>query len=392
MSIPNGNWNYPTTIWFGNGRIAELPRACAESGAVKPLFVTDRDLAELDIVAGSLSLLRDAGIEHAVFSDVQGNPTANNVHQGIAAYREASCGGIIAFGGGSAIDVGKAIALMAAQDSTLKLWDMEDIGDNWRRADKDGICPVIAVPTTAGTGSETGRAAVITDVESATKKIIFHPRMLPSIIISDPELTLGLPRTITAWTGMDALVHAIEAYCAPGYHPMADGIAVEAICMIARNLPLAVRDGSDLDARGHMLVAASMGATAFQKGLGSVHSIAHQLGALFDLQHGLCNAILLPYGLRQNRHAIDQRMRHLCRVLELPGEDTQAVIGFVLQLRAELGIPHTLAEVNVDEGRAELIGQMAFKDPSTATNARSLTAADLKALFIAAVRGELSTL
>jgi alcohol dehydrogenase class IV len=392
MSIPNGNWNYPTTIWFGNGRIAELPRACNESGVVKPLFVTDRALLELDIVAGSLSLLREAGIEHAVFSGVQGNPTAHNVREGIAAYREASCGGIIAFGGGSAIDVGKAIALMAGQDCTLELWDMEDVDDNWRRADEDGICPIVAVPTTAGTGSETGRAAVITDVESATKKIIFHPRMLPTIIISDPQLTLGLPRTITAWTGMDALVHAIEAYCAPGYHPMADGIAVEAICMIARNLPLAVRDGNNLDARGHMLVAASMGATAFQKGLGSIHSIAHQLGALFDLQHGLCNAILLPYGLRQNRRAIQQRMRHLCRVLELPGDDTQAVIDFVLRLRAELGIPHTLAQVDVDESRAELIGRMAFKDPSTATNARSVSAADLTALFVAAVRGELDKL
>lgn len=393
MTLPNSNWNYPTTMWFGNGRIADLPTACAQLGMQKPLFVTDEGLVALDIVKNTCALLSEAGVEHVLYSNVQGNPSGENVDQGVALYREQGCDGIIAFGGGSGLDAAKAIGLMADQDPSLSLWDMEDVGDNWTRAKPEAIAPIIAVPTTAGTGSETGRASVITDVANEAKKIIFHPKMLPSIIISDPELTLGLPPHITAWTGIDALVHAVEAYCAPGYHPMADGIAIEAIRLISEYLPKAVADGSDLEARGQMLVAASMGATAFQKGLGSVHSVAHTLGAMYNVQHGLCNAILLPYGLQQNRDVIDARMQHLCRVLELPGQGTQGVIDYILKLRESLGIPNTLAGLNgIDDSRAEEIGRVAFKDPSTPSNAKPVTAGDLQALFVAAVHGDLASL
>lgn len=275
---------------------------------------------------------------------------------------------------------------------TRSIWDFEDVGDNWSHANIDGIAPIIAIPTTAGTGSEVGRASVILDEDLHTKKIIFHPKMLPGIVISDPELTLGLPPNITAWTGVDAMVHALEAYCAPGYHPMADGIAIEAIRIIAKYLPIAVADGKNLEARGQMLVAASMGATAFQKGLGSVHSIAHQLGALYNKQHGLLNAIILPYALRQNRSAIEERMVHLSKVLGLPNNGTDAIIAYILDLRKQLNIPHTLMEIGINEDNAREIGEMAFKDPSTPSNARAVTTGDLEQLFRAAVTGAINSL
>jgi alcohol dehydrogenase class IV len=390
MTLSPGNWNYPTRIWFGNGRIADLPRACKQLRMQNPLLVTDEGLVALPIVEDTLALLREAGIEHGVYSEVQGNPTGRNVEQGVAAYRDGNHGGVIALGGGSALDAGKAIALQAGQQRSL--WDFEDIDDNWQHAKAGSIAPIIAVPTTAGTGSEVGRAAVILDEENQRKKIIFHPALLPAIVISDPQLTLGLPANITAWTGIDALVHAIEAYCAPGFHPMADGIAVEAIRLIARWLPVAVEDGSNIDARGHMLVAASMGATAFQKGLGCIHSVSHVLGALFNTHHGLANAIILPYGLRQNRAAIDERMSYLCTVLDLPGNNTETVIEYLLGLRQQLQIPHSLQEIGIDVDRAEEIGRLALADPCTGTNARPVTATDLEMLFRAAHSGDLGSL
>ena len=390
MGLGSTNWNYPTTIWFGNGRINEISQACKKLGMKNPLFVTDEGLVKLDIVERTKNILEQSGLPFTVYSDVQGNPTEKNVVDGVAHYLKNKHDGVIAFGGGSAIDAAKTIAFMSGQ--TRSLWDFEDVGDNWSYANIAGIAPIIAIPTTAGTGSEVGRASVILDENLHTKKIIFHPKMLPGIVISDPELTVGLPPSITAWTGVDAMVHAMEAYCAPGYHPMADGIAIEAIRIIAKYLPIAVGDGKNLEARGQMLVAASMGATAFQKGLGSVHSVAHQLGAIYNKQHGLLNAIILPYALRQNKLAIEERMVHLSKVLGLQNEGTDAIIDYILDLRKELNIPHTLREIGIEADNAKEIGEMAFKDPSTPSNARPISALDLEQLFKVAVSGSINTL
>ena len=386
----NANWNFPTTIWFGAGRIKEIATACNQLNISKPLFVTDEGLVKLKIVADTLEILKEKGLNFSLFSEVQGNPTENNVMSGVTQFKSNKNDGVIAFGGGSAIDAAKAIAFMAGQNGSL--WDFEDIEDNWTKADIDAIAPVIAIPTTAGTGSEVGRASVISDTKRHVKKIIFHPRMLPELVIEDPELTMGLPAHITAWTGVDALVHAIEAFCAPGFHPMADGIAVEAIRMISIYLPIAYKDGYNLEARSQMLIAASMGATAFRKGLGSVHSVAHQLGALYNQQHGLLNAIILPYALRQNSSAIREKMIYLSKLLELKENGVEAVIKYICELRKELGIPHTLNEIGINDKNAEEIGQLAHRDPSTSTNAISLKAKDLENLFRAAVSGDFKLL
>ena len=390
MLLANTNWNYPTTVWFGNGRINELVQACKELGIKNPLFVTDEGLVKLDIVEKTLNVLRKDQLSFTVYSDVQGNPTGDNVENGVKHFNENKHDGVIAFGGGSAIDAAKTIAFMSGQSKAL--WDFEDVGDNWKHANLAGIAPIIAIPTTAGTGSEVGRASVILDENLHSKKIIFHPKMLPGIVILDPELTIGLPPNITAWTGVDAMVHAIEAYCAPGYHPMAEGIAIEAIRIIAKYLPVAVKDGRNLEARGQMLVAAAMGATAFQKGLGSVHSVAHQLGAIYNKQHGLLNAIILPYALHQNKSAIEERMVHLSTVLGLKDQGTDAVIAYILALRKELAIPHTLKEIGVTGDNAVEIGKMAYKDPSTPSNAKPVNATDLEQLFRAAVNGDIKEL
>jgi len=390
MGLTKTNWNYPTTIWFGTGRINDLSLACKQLGINYPLFVTDEGLVKLDIVERSVQVLKQEGIEYSIYSNVQGNPTEKNVLDGVAHYNKHKHDGVIAFGGGSAIDAAKTIAFMSGQSRSL--WDFEDVGDNWTNANLDGIAPIIAIPTTAGTGSEVGRASVILDQTLHTKKIIFHPKMLPGIVISDPELTVGLPPSITAWTGVDAMVHSIEAYCAPGYHPMADGIAIEAIRLITEYLPIAFKDGKNIEARGQMLVAASMGATAFQKGLGSVHSIAHQLGAIYNKQHGLLNAIILPYALKQNKSAIEKKMVYLSKVLELESHGTDGIIQFVKTLRKLLNIPNTLKEIGVNEDNATEIGEMAYKDSSTPTNAKPVNAKDLERLFRAAVTGEMNSL
>ena len=390
MQIKNTNWNFPTTIWFGPGRINDLPEACKTLGIKKPLFVTDEGLVKLEIVKRSTDILSKNKINFGMYSHVQGNPTGKNVTEGVILFNKNNHDGVIAFGGGSAIDAAKTIAFMAGQTKTL--WEFEDIGDNWTFANEDLIAPIIAIPTTAGTGSEVGRASVILDEESHTKKIIFHPKMLPGIVISDPELCKDLPPNLTAWTGVDAMVHAIEAYCAPGYHPMADGIAVEAIKIIAKYLPLAVTDGSNIEARSQMLVAASMGATAFQKGLGSVHSVAHQLGAIYNKQHGLLNAIILPYALYQNRSVIEEKMKYLCRVLELKEESTDSFIKYLTRLRSDLNIPNKLNEIDINMERANEIGELAFNDPSTPTNAKPISSKDLENLFRSAVTGDLKYL
>ena len=385
---PLGTWSYPTTIWFGEGRIAELPAACRSLGMQRPLLVTDPGLAGRPMIANALAANDESGLPTAPFAEVRGNPVEENVAAGVAAYRSGGHDGVIAFGGGSALDCGKAVAFMAGQ--TRPIWDFEDREDWYTRADSEAIAPVIAVPTTAGTGSEVGRAAVITDPASHTKRIIFHPKMLPGIVIADAALTVGLPPAITAATGMDALSHNLEAYCSPVYHPMAHGIALEGMRLIKEWLPTAVENGGHLVARAHMLAAASMGATAFQKGLGAMHSLSHPCSAFLDTHHGLTNAVVMPYVLAYNRAEIGDKLIALARYLDLPDQTAAGVETWVLDLRREIGIPHTLADLGVSEANAATFAPLALADPSTATNSRTLTEADFENLYLAAIRGELA--
>ncbi|MDA0661511.1 MAG: iron-containing alcohol dehydrogenase [Proteobacteria bacterium] len=386
-STLRGNWNYPTQVRFGPGRIRELARACRALGMTKPLLVTDPGLAGLPMVRDALDANAAADMPTGLFAAIQGNPVGRNVTDGVAAYRGGGHDGVIAFGGGSAIDAAKAIALMTGQ--TRPLFDYEDAGDNWKRVDPAGVAPVVAVPTTAGTGSEVGRAAVIIDQDTATKRIIFHPTMMPGVVIADPELTLGLPPHITAATGMDALAHCIEALCAPGFHPMADGIALEGLRLVHDWLPAAYADGANMAARAHMLVAASMGATAFQKGLGAVHSISHPAGAMYGVHHGLANAVVLPYVLKFNRPAIEDRMMRLAQLLGLPDPGFDAVMEWVLALRRTLGIPHSFAEAGVPEDDADALAAAAAKDPTAPGNPVPVDAAALKGIFLDCVSGNL---
>ena len=386
MSDMSGNWNYPTSVRFGVGRITELAEACASLGMARPLLVTDPGLAKLPMVADAVAACEDAGLAIAVFHDLKPNPIGRNVTDGIDAYRSGGHDGIIAFGGGSAMDVAKTIALMNGQDRPI--WDFEDVGDNWRRADESAIIPVVAVPTTSGTGSEVGRATAITDEDTHTKKIIFHPRMMPGVVISDPALTVGLPPHITAATGMDAFAHCLEAYFAPGFHPMADGIALEGMRLIHDWLPAAVKDGTDLTARANMMVAASMGATAFQKGLGAIHSLSHPVGAVYDTHHGLTNAVFMPYVLAFNRPAIEDRMTRLARYLGLAEHSFEGVMDWVLELRRELDIPHTAAELGVEESRIDELSEMAAKDSTAASNPVPAGAAEMKQMYLAALEGK----
>ena len=379
------NWSFPTSIRFGAGRINELADACATAGIRRPLFVTDGGLVDHQITAEALAVLEHIRLPVTVFSDVHPNPTGEDVERGLAAFHEGACDGVIAFGGGSTLDTGKSVAFMHGQN--LPIWDFEDIGDFWMRADASVIAPIVAVPTTAGTGSEVGRAAVITHSATHEKKIIFHPKMLPAEVICDPALTLGLPPHLTTGAGMDALAHCVEAFCAPTFHPMADGIALEGMHLIARALPRAVHDGSDLEARAMMMAAASMGAVAFQKGLGAIHSLSHPIGALYGTHHGMTNAVFLPYVLAFNRSALGGKIDRMCTALGLdPG--FERLMDGMLRLQADIGVPHTLAELGVDNAQAEWIAGRAVADPSTATNPVPLSAEAARRIFDAAMRGE----
>lgn len=385
--ILTGSWNYPTRILHGPGRIAELADACRALGIKRPLLVTDAGLKSAPITARACDVLVAAGMDAPIFADIKSNPVGANVDAGVAVYRAGGHDGVVAFGGGSGLDAGKAIAFMAGQ--TRPIWDFEDIGDWWTRADPADIAPIVAVPTTAGTGSEVGRASVVLNELSHEKKIIFHPQMMPGIVISDPELTVGLPAHVTAATGMDALTHCFEAYCAPGFHPQAEGIALEGLRLIADYLPRACANGGDIEARSRMLAAASMGAAAFQKGLGAVHAISHPVGALYDTHHGLTNAIVLPYVMMHNRAAIAEKCARIARVLELSDPGFDAVLAWVLALRKELGIPNTLKEIGVDAERAAEIGRFAEVDPSAGGNPTEVKAAALEQIFRACVSGRL---
>ena len=382
------NWNYPTTMWVGENRINDIALACKNLNILKPLFVTDKGLAQTEIVKKTISILKNEKINIELFSDVVGNPTGTNVNEGVESFRKNNCDGVICFGGGSGLDVGKSIAFMSGQ--SLPIWEFEDVGDNWTKANSEKIAPIIAVPTTAGTGSETGRAAVILNEETGVKKIIFHPKFLPSIVILDPVLTVGLPPKITAATGMDALAHNLEAYCAPGYHPMADGIALEGMKLINKWLLEAVNNGSNLEARMNMLTAASMGATAFQKGLGAIHSLSHPVNALNNVHHGLSNAIFMPYVLTFNKDVIKEKIIKICDYLELQDRSFDGFINWVLDLRKKLNMPHKLSDV-IDEKNFQLdrLSRMALEDPSTGGNPKKLSEADMKTMYQHSMSGTL---
>ena len=386
--MQNYNWNYPTTMWVGENRIKDLGSACKKLNINKPLLVTDNGLAKSKIILDAVSLLKNENIAVEVYSNVVGNPTGTNVVEGVEFFKKNKCNGVIAFGGGSGLDVGKAIAFMSGQ--TLSIWDFEDIGDNWSKANSDTISPIIAVPTTAGTGSETGRASVILNEDIGEKKIIFHPKFLPSIVILDPILTLDLPANITAATGMDALAHNLEAYCAPGYHPMADGIALEGMRLINKWLIRAVKNGNDLEARINMLTAASMGSTAFQKGLGAIHSLSHPINALNNIHHGLSNAIFMPYVLSFNKGEIEQKIIKICDYLELKDKSFNGFMDWVLNLRKELKIPHKLSEVIKEKDfDIERLSKMALEDPSTGGNPKKLTIDDMRLMYKHSMQGML---
>ena len=381
------NWNYPTTVWVGENRINDLTQACINLKINKPLLVTDKDLVNLTMIKNVTSEIKKNFNELNIFSNFLGNPVGENVEEGVDEFKKNNCDGVIAIGGGSALDVGKAIAFMSGQ--TRPIWDFEDIGDYWKRADEKKIAPIIAVPTTAGTGSETGRASAIINKGLGVKKIIFHPKFLPSIVILDPVLTVDLPPRLTAATGMDALAHNLEAFCAPGFHPMADGIAIEGMKLIKQSLLIVFKNGKDLKARADLLAAASMGSTAFQKGLGAIHSLSHPVNAQFNVHHGLSNAIFMPYVLTFNKRLIESRIVSICDYLNLE-KNFDSFLNWILDLRKELNIPHKLSDV-VEPSKIDLdkLSKMALEDPSTPTNPKKMTINDMKILYEHSISGKL---
>ncbi len=384
--MTNYNWNYPTTVWVGKDRAKDLEKACVEIKTLKPLLVTDKDLINLEFIKDLVNDL-EKKFKLSTFFNFSGNPTGENVDEGVEIFKKNSCDSVVAIGGGSALDVGKAIAFMSGQSRPI--WDFEDIGDYWKRADEKNICPIIAIPTTAGTGSETGRASAIINSKTGIKKIIFHPKFLPSIVILDPVLTKELSPRLTGATGMDALAHNLEAFCAPGFHPMADGIAIEGMRLIKKSLLKAVKNGSDLDARSDLLAAASMGSTAFQKGLGAIHSLSHPLNAQFNLHHGLSNAIFMPYVLCFNKEDIEERIISICDYLNL-SKSFDAFLEWILELRKELNIPHKLSDV-IETNKMNLddLSKMALDDPSTSSNPKKLTKNDMKVMYEHSISGKL---
>ena len=378
MNVPSMNWSYPTAIKFGPGRISELAEHARSVGMARPLLVTDKALAVLPITLAALDILEAAGLGRAVFSEVDPNPNEINMEAGLAVYRAGNHDGVICFGGGSALDLGKMIALMVGQ--TRPVWDFEDVGDWWTRVDASKVAPIIAVPTTAGTGSEVGRAGVLTNSVTHVKKIIFHPKLLPAITICDPELTVGMPRFITAGTGMDALAHCLEAYCSPFYHPMSQGIALEGMRLVLENLPRVYAHGTDIEARAHMMSAAAMGAVAFQKGLGAIHALSHPVGAVYGTHHGTTNAVVMPMVLDFNRGMIEERLVRASDYLGISG----GFDGFrdqIMTLRETLAIPANLSAMGVEQSRLDMLSAMAIEDPSCGGNPVPMTLENTRALF-----------
>jgi len=398
--MSNFNWGYPNTVWFGNGRINKLPKACNILNIKKPLLVTDKDLTKTQIVSKAININKEASLFTEVFSDLKGNPFGSHVQKGVEQFKNGSHDGVIALGGGSSLDVGKSIALLASINRPL--WDFTAEGSFWsenkffesmaknKMSNPDNVKPIIAIPTTAGTGSETSRAAAIINEKTNVKKIVFHPRMLPTLTILDPELTIGLPPFLTAATGMDAFAHNLEAYCAPSYHPMADGIALEGMWLIKKWLITAVNEGENLEARGNMLTASCMGATAFQKGLGAIHSLSHPVNSVFNIHHGLSNAIFMPYVLTFNRSAIENKIAKLSEYLELKSPSFNSFIDWVLDLRDKIKIPHKLSEcAKITDKDIEKLSPMALNDPCTPENPKKTTLNDMKSMYQHSIDGKL---
>lgn len=376
---PTANWSYPTSIRFGAGRISEIADACATAGIKKPLLITDRGLASMDITTKTLDLLQAAGLGRAIFADVDPNPNEKNAAAGVKAFNDGGHDGVVAFGGGSGLDLGKLVAFLAGQ--TRPLWDFEDVGDWWTRADADAIVPIVAVPTTAGTGSEVGRASVITNSETQEKKIIFHPKFLPAVVICDPELTVGMPKFITAGTGLDAFAHCVEAFCSPHYHPMSQGMALEGMRLVKEYLPRAYADGTDIQARAHMMSAAAMGATAFQKGLGAIHALSHPIGAMYHTHHGTTNAVCMPAVLQFNKPAIETVIKQAANYLEIAG-GFDGFCTFVDELNASMSVPKTLTELGIENPDIDRIVAGALNDPSTGGNPIEMTPANTRELLL----------
>ena len=382
MTSPRANWSYPTAIRFGAGRISELAEACKAAGMTRPLLVTDRGLASMPITQNALDILEKAGLGRALFAEVDPNPNEKNLDAGVASFKAGGHDGVVAFGGGSGLDLGKAVAFMAGQ--TRPVWDFEDIGDWWTRASVEGIAPIVAVPTTAGTGSEVGRASVITNSQTHVKKIIFHPKFLPAVTICDPELTVGMPKMITVGTGMDAFAHCLEAYSSPFYHPMSQGIALEGMRLVKDNLPRVVADPADIAARAEMMSAAAMGAVAFQKGLGAIHALSHPVGAVYNTHHGMTNAVVMPPVLMLNRPVIEERIARAAAYMGISG-GFDGFYDFVLKLRSDLGVPDKLSALGVGRDRIDEMTVMALADPSAGGNPVEMTAENTKALFEACI-------
>ena len=394
------NWAYPTTVWFGSGRIVDLPKACKVLGIKKPLFVTDSDLVKTEMVANVVQSNNKNSIPTKVYSEVKGNPVSGQVIKGVEVFKNGNHDGVIAFGGGSSLDVGKSIALL--ESNNRPLWDFSGEGSFWtennynesmaknKMSNPDNIRPIIAIPTTAGTGSEISRAAAIINENTNIKKIVFHPKMLPTLTILDPKLTLGLPSFLTAATGMDAFAHNLEAYCASGYHPMADGIALEGMWLIKKWLITAVNEGKNIEARGNMLTASSMGATAFQKGLGAIHSLSHPVNSVFNIHHGLSNAVFMPYVLTFNRSAIENKIAKLSEYLELKNPSFNSFIDWVLDLRDKIKIPHKLSEcAKITDKDIETLAPMALNDPCTPENPKKASLDDMKLMYRHSLEGKL---
>ena len=375
----NANWSYPTSIRFGAGRISEIADACFVAGIKKPLLVTDRGLAGMEITQKTLNLLDDAGLGRAIFADVDPNPNEKNAAAGVAAYKAGNHDGVVAFGGGSGLDLGKVVAFLAGQSRPI--WDFEDIDDWWTRANSDVIAPIVAVPTTAGTGSEVGRASVITNSITQQKKIIFHPKFLPTVVICDPELTVGMPKFITAGTGLDAFAHCVEAYCSPHYHPMSQGMALEGMRLVKEYLPRAYSDGTDLEARSHMMSAAAMGATAFQKGLGAIHALSHPIGAIYHTHHGTTNAVCMPAVLQFNKPAIKDTLAEAANYLGI-SDGFDGFCKFVDELNDSLAIPKSLAGLGIENPDIDRIVSGALIDPSTGGNPIKMTEKNTRKLII----------
>jgi len=398
--MSNYNWNYPNTVWFGNGRIKDLPKACKILNINKPLFVTDKDLVKTKMVENALEINKKANLPTTVFSDLKGNPLGSSVKNGSEIFKNGNYDGVISFGGGSSLDVGKSIALQSATNRPL--WDFTDGGIFWEKkkfsasmaenqiSNPEKIKPTIAIPTTAGTGSETSRAAAIINDETKVKKIVFHPKMLPTLTILDPQLTVGMPAFLTAATGMDAFAHNLEAYCAPGYHPMADGIALEGMSLIKKWLAVAVNEGENLEARGHMITSSSMGATAFQKGLGAIHSLSHPVNSLFNVHHGLSNGIFMPYVLTFNRSTIENKIAKLSEYLDLKEASFNSFVDWVLELREQIKIPHTISEsAKITDQDIEKMSPMALDDPCTPGNPKKTTLDDMASMYQHSIEGKL---